>query len=103
MNEQVLFSKSLQKFFAFIFHQEAPESLARAGDARLEETKLSSPLRIQQIIVRGNLSRLYQIGIVKWRYRKIRRERIDKPIRFNVVLPEMASPPLARVFDLWKN
>src|SRR5207237_1612332 len=66
-DEQILLGELLQEVFAFDFHQEAPESLARARHARLKKSNLALPLRQQKVVIGAELSRLDQIGVVKRR------------------------------------
>ena len=49
MDKKILLGEPLQKFFSFGAHQITPQSLARAGNARLEEADLAFPLGLQQI------------------------------------------------------
>src|SRR5262249_48772960 len=55
---KMLLSELLQELFAFDLHQEAPQTLARARNARLEETDLALPLGTQKIVVGIDLAGL---------------------------------------------
>src|SRR5256886_2334662 len=102
-DEQLLLYELREIIFAFDFPEERPSVLSGAGMARIEKSDSSFPLGVQQIFKGANFLWLYLTGVIPKRLAGIALKGIDITLRLDVVLPDVATPPVLRIFDFRQN
>src|SRR4029453_11035419 len=93
-----------QVFFPLGLPHKRPQRYARPANARVIQTDLALPFEIEKIVKRAQFVGLRQLWVIEKTFRtSIGDERIKKPVRLDVVVPNVAAPPKFGIFNLGEN
>src|SRR5437867_5979710 len=93
--KEILLDELPKVALSFDIPEKRPDGLARAGSPRVEKSDLTLPLGIQEVVQRAQLVGFGQVGIVpEAAGAGVGDERIEEAFRFDVILPDVSSPPI---------